>query len=824
MKPLLFAVLCTFYLTAHSTDYYLSPAGNDNNAGTITSPFFSLNKAWNVIKAGDIVYLRGGTYSFPKMQYLQLKNGTPGNLIKIWAYPGETPILTRNYTPDPNNQDLIYFEGNYIHFKGFEIANSSQKPGEVPWSAFRAGFANNCIWENINYHHNAAAMQIRGNSSNNLILNCDFHHNQDPYGSNGSGLDAFDGADGFAFNNVTGTNNTIRGCRSYWNADDGFDLWDNNGYVLIENSWSFWNGYVPGTFNTAGNGSGFKLGLTNPHTTELLRTVQNCVAHKNRSFGIAENQTDCKSNIFNNTISQSGVYGFWFGVWNTTAVATLKNNISYTDKSNQYGAQVVFQTNSWQNGLSATAADFVSTDDSQLDDTRQADGSLPDITFLHLAASSKLKDAGANVGLSFTGTGPDIGAFETGGAAPPPPANQSPVANAGTDKNIILPTNSVSITGTATDPDGTIASYNWTKQSGGAATLAGAATNTLNLSALVAGNYVFRLTVTDDKGATGFDEVTLIVNSNTILPPPPSSANIINVSNTVQDAGFSYYVSQDFGTLPDINSNPARSVLRIFENGIELLPPHSSHSDIQNIGRGRFSHWSDGSFVALYFSASDNSNPKTNGRTYTYSITSAVTNLAPVANAGADKTITLPVNNTSITGSGSDPDGTIASYTWSLRSGPNTPSLSGSNTTALSASGMIAGTYVFRLTVTDNKGLTAFDEVTIVVNSAAVIPPSTNVINVSRAVKDAGFSYYVSQNFGTLADISSNPTRSVLRIFENGVELLPPHSSHSDIQNIGRGRFSHWSDGSFVALYFSASDNSNPKTNGRTYTYSITPK
>ena len=55
--------------------------------------------------------------------------------------------------------------------------------------------------------------------------------------------------------------------------------------------------------------------------------------------------------------------------------------------------------------------------------------------------------------------------------------------------------------------------------------------------------------------------------------------------------------------------------------------------------------------------------------------------------------------------------------------------------------------------------------------------------------------------------------------FEKAVELNPAHSTHYDIQTIGRGRFSHWGDGSFIVLYFSASDNTNPKTNGRTYTY-----
>jgi hypothetical protein len=195
----------------------------------------------------------------------------------------------------------------------------------------------------------------------------------------------------------------------------------------------------------------------------------------------------------------------------------------------------------------------------------------------------------------------------------------------------------------------------------------------------------------------------------------------------------------------------------------------------------------------------------------------AIANLPPVVNAGPDKTITLPTSSVTLNGSAVDPDGTIASYSWTYRSGPATPTLSGAKTATLKASNLKAGTYVFRLTAKDNKGLAAWDEVTVIVKAAVSVKP----INTANAVLDAGYSYYVVQDFGILPDDANNPTRSTLRIFENGVELNPAHSRHYDIQTIGKGSFSHWGDGSFVVVYFSASDNTNPKTNGRTYTYAI---
>jgi hypothetical protein len=59
---------------------------------------------------------------------------------------------------------------------------------------------------------------------------------------------------------------------------------------------------------------------------------------------------------------------------------------------------------------------------------------------------------------------------------------------------------------------------------------------------------------------------------------------------------------------------PQASSLRLFEDRLALGPAHSLHADIQALGKGRYSHWGD----AIYFSASDNSDPRTNGRAYRY--------------------------------------------------------------------------------------------------------------------------------------------------------------------------------------------------------------
>ena len=71
-----------------------------------------------------------------------------------------------------------------------------------------------------------------------------------------------------------------------------------------------------------------------------------------------------------------------------------------------------------------------------------------------------------------------------------------------------------------------------------------------------------------------------------------------------------------FQVLSDSNDAPSRSSLKLYENDAELGPAHSVHSDVSNLGRGAFSHWGGW----LYFSSSDNSDPRANRINYSASV------------------------------------------------------------------------------------------------------------------------------------------------------------------------------------------------------------
>lgn len=119
----------------------------------------------------------------------------------------------------------------------------------------------------------------------------------------------------------------------------------------------------------------------------------------------------------------------------------------------------------------------------------------------------------------------------------------------------------------------------------------------------------------------------------------------------------------------------------------------------------------------------DTSYPSTQTTTVTKPYKSTTpTNIAPVARAGADQTITLPINSVILDASAStDADGTIATYKWSGLGG-----VIGAGTSRVTVSGLSEGNYTYRITVTDNKGATHFDELLVTVKPSVVIGTTVN--------------------------------------------------------------------------------------------------
>ncbi|HKS62787.1 MAG TPA: class I SAM-dependent methyltransferase [Xanthobacteraceae bacterium] len=81
-----------------------------------------------------------------------------------------------------------------------------------------------------------------------------------------------------------------------------------------------------------------------------------------------------------------------------------------------------------------------------------------------------------------------------------------------------------------------------------------------------------------------------------------------------RDGQHCWVLPMPFDAAPgDSGEAPQKSALELFEDGRPLGPAHAAHDVVRNAGAGAFSHWHD----SLYFSTSDNADPRSSGRRYT---------------------------------------------------------------------------------------------------------------------------------------------------------------------------------------------------------------
>lgn len=407
--------------------YYVSPAGSDSAAGTQGAPWASIARAQSAAQAGDTVYVRGGTYSFTRangscrsqtdrVDAITLnRSGSPGNPIRYWAYPGERPVFDFSRVRDDCRIKGFDVTGNWIQLKGLAVTGVPQNNNRnhESWGIWISG--SNNTFEQLDLHHNMGPGLFIQDGGGNLVLNSDSHDNYDPRTSNGAG----ESADGFgAHISANHPGNIFRGCRAWWNSDDGFDLINAFSPVTIENSWAWRNGYVPGTTTAAGNGNGFKAGGYGGGyvANGAKHTVRSSVAFDNKASGFYANHHTVADDFYNNTGYANHPDFNMLGVSPGGAaigLGNLRNNIAYkgTLLSNMSGTNAAY--NSWNLGLTLSDAQFQSVSTSGWDAPRQSDGSLPALPHLRPAANGTLIDKGTAVGLPYTGRAPDLGAFET---------------------------------------------------------------------------------------------------------------------------------------------------------------------------------------------------------------------------------------------------------------------------------------------------------------------------------------------------------------------------------------------------------------------------
>ncbi|MEI9942582.1 MAG: carbohydrate-binding protein, partial [Chitinophagaceae bacterium] len=278
--------------------------------------------------------------------------------------------------------------------------------------------------------------------------------------------------------------------------------------------------------------------------------------------------------------------------------------------------------------------------------------------------------------------------------------NQPPTAVAGQAQTIILPTSQVSLSGSGIDADGSVVSYAWTQTAGTAATITNAAAASTTVTGLTtAGARTFRLTVTDNEGATATNDVIITVNApgpptanagtNKVVTLPTSQTTLTG-SGTANNGGGSitgYAWTQVGGTAATIvNASSATTNI----------------TGLTTAGTRTFR-----------LTVTDNL-----GATGTSDVTVSVnTPAAPTANAGSAQIITLPTSQATLTGSGTaNNGGSITGYAWTQVGGTAATIVSASSATTNITGLTTTGVRTFRLTVTDNNGSTGTSDVTVTVN------------------------------------------------------------------------------------------------------------
>lgn len=381
--------------------YYVATNGNDSATGTsINTPFRSLAKAVTVSSPGNLIYMRGGTYTTnATISISSTHNGTAANPIRLRAYPGEHPILDFSTQNFGSTNRGINVSASWWQIYGLEIENAGDNGMNVSGNS---NIVELCVFHNCS----DTGLQLAHPASSNLVLNCDAYHNCDgpAGGENADGIDAK--------LPLLGPDNVISGCRAWENCDDGYDLFQAPFPVVITNCWSFRNGTNlanVGTFQ--GDGNGFKLGGGNIPTANR---IVNCLAFGNAVRGIDQNDSTAGLTVYQNT-SWANPTNFDLDHGTVMVGAhDVRNNLSI-DGVVVVQAGSIQSNNSWQVITSPVAStnDVISIDTSFATAPRRDDGSLPEIPLLRPVPRGRLVDKGINIGLPFSGTAPDLGAFES---------------------------------------------------------------------------------------------------------------------------------------------------------------------------------------------------------------------------------------------------------------------------------------------------------------------------------------------------------------------------------------------------------------------------
>ncbi|MDT0686973.1 right-handed parallel beta-helix repeat-containing protein [Autumnicola psychrophila] len=387
--------------TAISNTFSFRTGENTSSVqGEIVSTSQEILDAIAAAVPGENIYIRGGDYMFDSTIEIST-SGSEGNMISLLAHPEDEirPRFDFSSMAENSSNRGIELNADYWHIKGIDIYNAGDN------GMFIEGHEN--LIEFCTFSEcSDTGLQLDNGAANNTILNCDSFFNADS---------TLENADGFAAKLNVGTGNKFVGCRAWQNLDDGWDGYlrgADNVTTTYENCWAIQNGYLEDGSPSGGDGNGFKTGGSDDKDLKHNAVYVDCIAVGNAADGFDHNSNRGDVSLYNCSAYDNG-NNYGFGSTNSLEKLVIKNSNVLGEVGSINATTLDVTNNSWDTeGVESSVDDYVSIDYSELTAPRNADGSLPNVSFFHLKSDSDLIDAGVDVGLPYNGSAPDLGAFE----------------------------------------------------------------------------------------------------------------------------------------------------------------------------------------------------------------------------------------------------------------------------------------------------------------------------------------------------------------------------------------------------------------------------
>lgn len=378
----------------NTPEFYISPAGDDANSGTMSSPFKTLKKAQERASSGSIIHILPGTYQVTSEEYMDQISSSSWNVVYNL---NKSNIQYLGEVDDQGNRPVFDFSsltdskqiiGFYLTAQNIVVQNIEAKG--VQSEAFRLNGAANCTLKNIAAHSSQGiGFKLIGNAKGNLIEDCDVYEN----------------GDGFISQvNANCEDNQFVHCRAWSNTGDGFNLANSYSVVTVEECVAYKNNYG---VKAGGFGEGT---VTLPESGAPMHVVRNTIAAENTEVGFYANNHLGGLQLEKNRAYKNGVDYRMTNDANQPGYGhVMMSNLSYgnTDinkviadidaaQCTVAGNSFSYANGAWTNATHSDA-DFVSVDTNLLTKARDAEGNLATdvFNFLKLAVEEETVDAPA---------------------------------------------------------------------------------------------------------------------------------------------------------------------------------------------------------------------------------------------------------------------------------------------------------------------------------------------------------------------------------------------------------------------------------------------